>query len=78
MSRIKNDLMGKVERGEYVYNPGAKEYQSTGTYKKVKYYTVVVEGMDIGLRFVNKRDAQERVNSFGIDAHLGYVMEREL
>jgi hypothetical protein len=71
MSRIRNDLMDKVERGEYKYNPNAKEYQPI----KKKFYTVVVEGMDIGLRFKNKEDAMERVNSFGVDAHLSYVME---
>ena len=74
MSNIKNDLMGKVERGEYKYNPAAREYQSTKP-KITKFYTVVVEGMDIGLRFKNKEDAMERVNSFGIDAHLGIVYE---
>ena len=63
--------MDRVERGEYKYNPDAGEYQPT----KRKYYTVVVEGMDIGLRFFNKQDAIERANSFGIDAHVGYIME---
>ena len=74
MSNIKNDLMDKVERGEYVYNPVAREYQSTKP-KITKFYTVVVEGMDIGLRFKNKEDAMERVNSFGVDAHVGIVNE---
>ena len=73
MSRIKNDLMGKVERGEYVYNPAAREYQAVN--RLTKFYTVVVEGMDIGLRFVNQVDAMERVNSFGVDAHVGIVNE---
>ena len=74
MSRIKNDLMGKVERGEYEYNPVAREYQP----KLKKFYTVVIDGMDIGLRFVNQIDAMERAKSFGIDAHVGYVMENKL
>ena len=73
MSNIKNDLMGKVERGEYVYNPAAREYQAVN--RLTKFYTVVVEGMDIGLRFVNQVDALERANSFGIDAHVGIVNE---
>ncbi len=73
MSRIKNDLMGKVERGDYAYNPVAREYQAVN--RPVKYYTVVIDGMDIGLRFASQADALERVNSFGIDAHLGVVYE---
>lgn len=73
MSRIKNDLMGKVERGEYAYNPAAREYQAVN--RLTKYYTVVIDGMDIGLRFASQVDALERVNSFGIDAHLGIVYE---
>ena len=71
MSRIKDYLMDRVERGEYKYNPDAGEYQPT----KRKYYTVVVEGMDIGLRFTSQRDALERANSFGIDAHVGIINE---
>jgi len=73
MSNIKNDLMGKVERGDYVYNPAAREYQAVN--RLTRFYTVVVEGMDIGLRFKNKEDALERANSFGIDAHVGIVNE---
>ena len=73
MSRIKNDLMDKVERGDYVYNPAAREYQAVN--RLTRFYTVVVEGMDIGLRFANQVDAMERANSFGIDAHVGIVNE---
>jgi hypothetical protein len=74
MSNIKNDLMGKVERGDYVYNPAAREYQSTKP-KITRFYTVEVEGMDIALRFANQVDALERANSFGVDAHVGIVNE---
>jgi len=73
MSNIKNDLMDKVERGDYVYNPAAREYQAVN--RLTRFYTVVVEGMDIGLRFANQVDAMERANSFGIDAHVGIVNE---
>jgi hypothetical protein len=73
MSNIKNDLMDKVERGDYVYNPAAREYQAVN--RLTRFYTVVVEGMDIGLRFANQVDALERANSFGVDAHVGIVNE---
>ena len=66
--------MDRVERGDYKYNPDAGEYQST----KRKYYTVVVEGMDIGLRFINEYDAQLSANNYGADAHVGYVVEGKL
>ena len=74
MSRIKNYLMGEVEAGKRKYNPLTCEYQSTES-KLVKYYTVYLEGMDLGLRFINKEDAMERAGSFGLDASIGYVME---
>ncbi len=72
MGKIKNYLIGEIESGRLEYNSLTREYERV---KPVKMYTVNLEGMDIGLRFFNKKDAMERANKFGIGACVGYVME---
>ena len=75
MSKIKNYLMGEVESGRMEYNPKTGEYQPTAYKGKCKMYAVYLEGMDLGLRFFNREDAEVRAGSYGIDASVGYIME---